>query len=242
MNVEPIDATAWQMVQGNLRAWLSDPEGVRAGKPQAIRGLIEGLMICGFAMQLTRNSRVASGAEHQFSHLWDMEHHTHNGIAPSHGEKVGIGSIAIARLYESLLKRNLDGIEIEGIVKKWPDSNEIDAQIASLFDTPETLEVANLEKTGKAISRELLREQLQLLQSRWRGMKQKVEAQLPARSELSQMLAAVGAPNQPEQIGISQDRLKRSYKQAYFTRRRYTVLDLAARAGVLDECLDEISG
>ena len=53
------------------------------------------LMITGFAMQAACSSRPVSGAEHQFSHLWDMEHHTHNGITPSHGFKVGVGSLAI---------------------------------------------------------------------------------------------------------------------------------------------------
>ena len=58
----------------------------------------------GFAMQAARNSRAASGAEHQFSHLWDMQHHTHEGKAPSHGFKVGIGTLAVTALYEFVLK------------------------------------------------------------------------------------------------------------------------------------------
>jgi glycerol-1-phosphate dehydrogenase [NAD(P)+] len=75
---------------------------VRDGKIEALHNLTVGLMMTGFAMQAACSSRPASGAEHQFSHLWDMEHHTHNGRIPSHGFKVGIGSLASTALYESL--------------------------------------------------------------------------------------------------------------------------------------------
>src|SRR5436305_814352 len=79
LGVEPIDAQAWALVQDRLREWLSDAAGVRRGERVAVRRLTVGLMMGGFAMQRTRTSRVASGAEHQFSHLWDMQHHNHEG-------------------------------------------------------------------------------------------------------------------------------------------------------------------
>jgi glycerol-1-phosphate dehydrogenase [NAD(P)+] len=54
------------------------------------------------------------------------------------------------------------------------------------------------------------------------------------------MLAAAGAPTQPEQIGISRQRLRDSYHQAYLIRRRFTVLDLAAQANLFEPCLASI--
>ncbi|MBQ6827067.1 MAG: iron-containing alcohol dehydrogenase, partial [Thermoguttaceae bacterium] len=57
----------------------------------------------GLAMQKAKTSRTASGAEHQFSHLWDNQHHTHNGEAPSHGFKVGVGTVSTSALYERIL-------------------------------------------------------------------------------------------------------------------------------------------
>jgi glycerol-1-phosphate dehydrogenase [NAD(P)+] len=56
------------------------------------------------------------------------------------------------------------------------------------------------------------------------------------------MLRDVGAPTEPEQIGITRERLRHSYWQAWCIRRRFTVLDLAVRAGVLDDCLKQIFG
>ena len=67
-------------------------------------------------MQAAQSSRPASGAEHQFSHLWDMQHHTHNGTAPSHGFKVGIGTLASLALYEVLLRRDLERLDVDDAV------------------------------------------------------------------------------------------------------------------------------
>jgi glycerol-1-phosphate dehydrogenase [NAD(P)+] len=56
------------------------------------------------------------------------------------------------------------------------------------------------------------------------------------------MMADAGAPTSPEQIGISRTRLRDSFRQAYFIRRRFTALDLAVRTGLLDRALDQIFG
>ncbi len=107
LGAEPMNEQAWAIVQGRLRELVADPAGVRGRKPAAIGRLVEGLMLSGFAMQSAQASRPASGAEHQFSHLWDMQHHTHNGHAPSHGFKVGIATLATTALYERLLAKDL---------------------------------------------------------------------------------------------------------------------------------------
>jgi glycerol-1-phosphate dehydrogenase [NAD(P)+] len=54
------------------------------------------------------------------------------------------------------------------------------------------------------------------------------------------MLRAAGCPFESDQIGISRERLRVSYEQAYYIRRRFTVLDLAQRLGVFDSALNEM--
>jgi glycerol-1-phosphate dehydrogenase [NAD(P)+] len=107
LGVEPIDPGAWALVQPPLRTWLERPETLRAGDPDALERLFEGLTLVGIAMQLASSSRPASGAEHRFSHLWEMEALDAGHAAFAHGFKVGVGSIATAALYERLLARDL---------------------------------------------------------------------------------------------------------------------------------------
>lgn len=55
--------------------------------------LLNGLVLSGIAMEIAGSSRPASGAEHNFSHAFDMLY-PHNRLL--HGEKVGIGHLFIA--------------------------------------------------------------------------------------------------------------------------------------------------
>src|SRR5439155_23935228 len=91
IGVEAIQPEVWSTVQQHLHSWVDSPDAVARGEPDALRRLVNGLMMTGFAMQVACSSRPASGAEHKFSHLWDMQHHTDHGPAPSPGFKVGFG-------------------------------------------------------------------------------------------------------------------------------------------------------
>ncbi len=125
LNVEAIDSKAWSIVQDGLHTALSDPEGVRKGNSEAITKLVEGLMLGGFAMQWSKSSRPASGAEHQFSHLWNMENHLNNGEHVSHGFQVSIGTLAITSLFEQLLATNVDELNISSAVANCPSLKNI---------------------------------------------------------------------------------------------------------------------
>jgi glycerol-1-phosphate dehydrogenase [NAD(P)+] len=238
--VEAIDPSVWNTVQQQLRHWSADPAGVRSRQPEALRGLITGLLMTGFAMQAARSSRPASGAEHQFSHLWDMEHHTYNGTAPSHGFKVGIGSLASVAMYEALLGLPLASLDVEAVVAAWPEAAAIEREIASLFTIEELAAKAREESLCKHPTRERLRRDLHGLKTAWPELCHRLRTQLVPYDELQDMLAAAGAPYASEQIGISPERLAASYRKAYHIRRRFTILDLARRTGTFDDALKTI--
>ena len=242
LNVEPIDLRAWEMVQGGLAEALADPAGARAGRVSAIAALTEGLMLGGIAMQWTKSSRPASGAEHQFSHLWDMEHHTFNGEAPSHGFKVGVATIAVTALYEELLRLPLHSLDIDRCVARWPDAATVEADVQARFGTEEFLKTAFTETLAKQVTGAELRAQLECLRANWPALRERLRQQLVPKTELQRRLRLVGAPVEPEEIGIPRKRLRDSFVRAYHIRRRFTVLDLAVRANVLDQCLETLFG
>ena len=242
LEVEPIDPTAWAIVQPGLAAALADPAGARAGREAAIGKLIEGLMLGGFAMQWSKSSRPASGAEHQFSHLWDMEHHTHEGKAPAHGFKVGVATLAVTALYEELLPRLRTRFSVEQACARWPDAGAIATQIRRDFAGHDFVEKAVEETLAKHPSPTALRQQLQLLTERLPLIEQRITTQLPRFAELERRLQTVGAPTRAEEIGITRRRLRDSFRRAFYIRRRFTVLDVALRTGLLEECLDALFG
>lgn len=240
--VERIDEFSWNTVQGLLRSWISLPAGIAQNDPACLRHLINGLMMSGFAMQALRSSRPASGAEHQFSHLWDMQNHTHNGALPSHGFKVGIGTLASLALYELLLVQDSITLSIDRAVEVWPSFNELEHRITACLGDGELSATGRQEMRAKYATREELREQLTRLRNAWPGLQTRLRPHLLSLSEARDMLREAGCPFEPEQIGIPRERLRLSYEQAYFIRRRFTVLDFAERWGLTGRVLEKLFG
>ncbi len=240
LGVEAIDGTAWSIVQDGLHDALSDPNGTKNGDPKAVTQLTEGLMLGGFAMQWAKSSRPASGAEHQFSHLWNMENHLNNGEHISHGFQVSIGTLAITALYDQVLKTDFENLDIDACLKQWPTLAELEIQSLAVFKDTDFPEIGWQETKAKYIDHNGLEKQLQLLKNNWSSIKAKLSAQIVPFKEAKSRLATVGAPTEPEYIGISRARLRETFIRAQYIRRRYTVLDLAVRTGYLEQWLDAI--
>jgi glycerol-1-phosphate dehydrogenase [NAD(P)+] len=131
----------------------------------------------------------------------------------------------------------LQELDVDRAVSDWPERAALEQEIKQLIHEPEIVQVAIRESLAKYVDREALRQQLTRLRQIWPGLKERIRKQLPGWRSLSSMLSQAGAPTEPEQIGISRQRLRMSFNQARHIRRRFTVLDLAARAGVTDLCL-----
>jgi len=236
LRVEPLHERAWTIAQGGLEEGMADPAGIRQGNPDALLRLMRGLLLSGVAMQTARSSRPASGAEHQFSHLWDMRHHRHHGRRVFHGFQVGIGTVAVSALYERLLGVSLEELEPENCLATWPDWNTLEEQVRARFEG-KLVEVALRESAAKLIEPAALRRQLFILKEVWPRLREKLRRQVPPSAEVKRRLKEAGAPSEPEEIGISREGLRQSYFEAWCIRRRFTVLDLAMRTGGLQRCL-----
>lgn len=242
LGAEAIEPRAWSIVQDGLPNALSDPRGVAAGSTQAVSNLIEGLMLGGFAMQWAKSSRPASGAEHQFSNLWNMEHFRNNGEQVPHGFQVSVALLAITAFYGQLLQTSFDELDIEACCNAWPSPEESDAKALAVFagtDFP----LRGVEETRlKYIPKEKLAVQLQHLRDNWTEIRNRLEKQLIPFEEAKWRLKTVGAPVEPEEIGMTRSRLRDTFYRAYYVRRRFNILDLSMRTGYMDKWLNGIFG
>ena len=240
LGIEAIQPDAFGFVQTHLREWVSDPAGIRNGDPAALLGLAEGLIMTGVGMQRSRSSRPASGADHQFSHLWDMQDHTYQGATPMHGYKVSIGSLCSTAMYEQVLARDRAELKTDeaAIRAYWPDWEEVERGIRATFPDPSLAEQVVKQSQAKYLPAAELAARLQCLEEKWDEVRERIRKQIIPFAELSRMLADAGAPHTPEEIGIDRERLRISHAQARMIRLRYTVLDLVAEAGWWESCVE----
>lgn len=241
LGIEPIDQEVWDLVQGPLPKAISDPEGLASGKPEALEGLVEGLVMSGLSMQKYRiSSRPASGAGHQFSHTWEMEKLGMDQDPPlTHGMKVGLGTISVLALWEKILEIDFTALDVDAAVAKWPSAEEMEAKVRRNF-TGDMLEPAVKQTMDKYITAEQLRERLELVKKQWPSIKKRCADQVMPPEQVEDILKRVGGVYHPSQIGLTEQRFHETYIRCQMIRSRYTLLDFLLETGVLQEEVDKL--
>ena len=239
VGTEPINPIAWHLVQDPLQNWLSEPKGIASGEKTSILSLSEGLIVSGIAMQKAKSTRPASGAEHLLSHLWDNQHHTFQGHAPSHGFKVGVGSLATSRLYEQVL--TLSSADFLAAKSRIPQFHlpweSIEQNVEKHFGTGQLAKQVLEQSRQKHVSPEELERRLDLFAIHWEELSAKLRKQLLPSATIQQMLRQSGAASTSEEIGIDASRLKLSFEQAQRIRSRYNILDFIQETGNWDKMI-----
>ena len=87
-----------------------------------------------------------------------------------------------------------------------------------------------------------LRRELTFLKSVWPELSAKLRAQIMPFDEVRAKLKAVGAPYEPEMIGVSRARFRETYRGVPYMRARYFSLDLISRLGLMDALIGRLFG
>ena len=241
--VESIDGFSFGLVQGGLKEMLSQSKRIAARDVRSHEKLAEGLIMSGFAMQAYHTSRPASGTEHQFSHYWDMEGLCYQGKYVSHGFKVGIGTLVSTACLEFLLSQNIKSINAERCASVWPTFPEMEKTINRIFASkPVHAARALKESYAKYSTKEEVAMQIKSLQASWPELKERIHNQLYSFQQVKDHLIAVGAPYEPEMIGVSRRQLKETFEGIPYMRSRFTGIDVLHRCGLLPAVSEYLFG
>lgn len=243
MGSELIDQFSWDLVQDGLRESLSAPAAVHSGDVKMTELLAEGLLMSGFAMQAYQSSRPASGTEHQFSHCWDMEDLCFEGKHVSHGFKVGIGTLVSTACIEFLLKQDIENLDVDKCVEAWKSWEDQEKEIHEVFEgMPGHLARGLKEAKDKYVDKDGLRKQLEALKKAWPEWKGKIQDQIIPFADVYEKLKLVGAPYEPEHIGVSRERLRKTFSYIPYMRSRFANIDVIYRCCLMDEVKEYLFG
>lgn len=212
---EPICERILRMEEAAIKMVRKNLAGLREGRDKAYKALMYGLLLSGLAMQMTGNSRPASGAEHHLSHLWEMGLlNPPNGAY--HGEKVGVGLVIVCEVYHAAAARMKE------------DS-------FSAGKTKETLaDLLRVTKENQKLTEEMIKENTpdpleEVLPNKLLEYRDEVisllEA-LPLAEEIGGLLKEMGAPCTLEDIGLPNSIREESIRLSPYVRRRITFLRL----------------
>jgi glycerol-1-phosphate dehydrogenase [NAD(P)+] len=211
------------LLAGDEAALLDSPEALLAGDLEAMRALARTLLLSGIGMTLCGGSYPASQGEHLISHYLDMRA-APDAPAALHGEQVGVATLTMARLQRALLDApapRLCATRGDERALRQHFGDEVGAACWQDF-LPK-----RLDETRAAALTERAAAQWDTLRARARA------AQVPVE-RLASALRRAGAPVACVDIGVDPAAWAAAIRHARFLRDRYTFLDLADDAGLLD--------
>ena len=204
---------------------------------EAIRDLMNALVLSGIAMSFAGNSRPASGSEHHLSHFWEMTYLFEGRKPVLHGTKVGIGTIAVIKAYELLMSRNID---FDKARKAASDYNQAEWEVFMQRAYKQAADsVIKLERQVKKNSPDNVISRIRMLEENWHLLK-KISGSMPSADTVRSYLQILGAPDSPMSIGISKELFITSFTAAKELRNRYGLLQLLFDLNLTQEIAEEV--
>lgn len=226
------------VVEEAIQRCIGKADAIHRNHPDGLAALIEALLRSEISMVLAGSSSPASGGEHLISHLWDMTAHWSNRSPALHGEQTGVTTLISLALYEKLLNLDTFSIGKQKTVPEFADQTEFENRMHSVFG--DIADAILPFARRKYLDKEMLKSRRELIASKWEAIRRAVSGvAIPVRQS-REYLKTAGAVFRAADIGISKKELTFAVRYARWIRDRYTVLDLAAELGYLDEWLDEI--
>ncbi|NLX05254.1 MAG: sn-glycerol-1-phosphate dehydrogenase [Phycisphaerae bacterium] len=212
--------------------------GVGRRDPESIEVLIAGLIAGAFAMDSAGVTAPASGGEHLISHYMEMVAHFRNYQPPMHGEQVALGTLIASSLYERLLEADLDGLDVDGLVERYPEWPQRSEQVRC--DHGELAEIVMPEARKQQKTKAQYRAHLETIRRAWPQFVQQARDSVLPAGTIREAYEAAGTPTRASQLEIDPALVRKAYLLARDVRDRYTVLHLAGDLGLLASLADEV--
>ena len=206
---------------------IADIGAARAdGAAQLMAGLVES----GICMALAGHSRPASGAEHQYSHFWEMKLLREGRPPVLHGLKVGIGTLETARLWEAVGVMGADEAKARLAASKPPARVSEEHRIRAAYGelAPEVLAT---QERFLAMDPEAYESLKARIGGNWEVIRA-LAAAVPSRDETERLLVAAGCPTDARTLGLGEAEIAASLDSAHYLRDRFTVVKLARVLGL----------
>ncbi|GIK88529.1 MAG: 3-dehydroquinate synthase [Betaproteobacteria bacterium] len=219
----PYRRAPFALLAGDEAALLDGAGALLAGDRDAMRLLARTLLLSGLGMTLCGGSQPASQGEHLISHYVDMR--AAAGREPSlHGEQVAVATLTMARLQESMLA---------GAAPVLAPTRATAADLERHFGAAlgascwREFEGKRLDGAGAAAM-------TARLAKAWPALRRDADAARVPAARLEAAMRRAGGPLRAADIGVGADFYAAAVRHARFLRDRYTFLDLADDAGVLE--------
>lgn len=217
----PYDKAIAERCLGAVRNCEEAALDLAATSETGVRSLFESLLESGFCMLDFGSSFPASGAEHHYSHFWEMKLLREGKPPILHGAKVGVATIFIAEAYERI-KQISAGILTE-LLK------------ASILPSREE-EIRRIHEAYGPAAEEVLQSQTKFLDmdeagyerlkrkiiNHW-GEIQEIAQKVPSPRRIAELLRCAGGPTSLHDLGLLDSDREQAAENAHYLRNHFTI-------------------
>jgi len=227
---EPYDEAIARRTLDAVQICIDNADGIGAGEPAGIARLLDALLESGYCMLDFGSSRPASGAEHHYSHYWEMMLLREGRPAILHGAKVGVATVMVAEIYDRV--RQLSRAQLSDLLEAavWPARADEVAQIEAAYGDLAGDVIAEHKAfldlnpaEADALKRKIL--------AHWDEI-QAIAAQVPPAAVVADLLCRVGGPATAAELGFDENERALAAANGHYLRNRFTVRKLVKVLGL----------
>lgn len=226
------------LVENALEKVVSAAPGLVKREPEAVKAVMEGMVISGIAMKYAELSRPASGVEHYFSHIWDMRALAfEDAKADLHGIQCGIGTLYSLKVYEYIRQIRPDAAPALSYVQAFSIDDWNRSLIEFVGPGAEAM-IAAEEREGKYDVEKHSR-RLTLILEKWEEIMAIVDS-LPSYREVYSMMKSIGAPVSASEFGYTKEQIRTTFTMTKDIRDKYIASRLLWDLGLLEDAADSV--
>jgi glycerol-1-phosphate dehydrogenase [NAD(P)+] len=239
---EPINKAVWNMTQPGLLDYLERSIDAAQGDSDAVAALFEALAITGFSMQAFKGSRPVSGSEHLFSHVWEMDDLSQDGVPVTHGHKVSIGTLTATAYYEIFFadpSAPPSPSRASGDYPR-PGPSRRMVEVSSAFRGSRSHDLVVKTALEKYMDDTVVERIQEAVTDNYKELRDRVLTRLIPYKKLKEMLGKALCPLKPESIGLSRNQAIATARRAQMMRNKYCILDLSWDLGLMETILSRM--
>ncbi len=192
---------------------------------ESVGWLTRALVLSGLGVAFTGVSNHGSMAEHQISHYIDcFARERHPGTL--HGQQVGLATLTMGRIQQWFLEQEYP----PEIKPTRIDSDDMARRMGR--EAAKECETAYRQKALDEKGAAMLNERLQDI---WPELRSELRAWVQPVSKMQQELATAGGGVTAKELGLPVDFYREAVRHGHEMRNRFSFIDLACDAGLLDD-------
>ncbi|MBQ3141329.1 MAG: sn-glycerol-1-phosphate dehydrogenase [Clostridia bacterium] len=225
-----------QLVRCGLKKCADAAPLLMQRDPEAVKAVMEGMVLAGLTMNYAGISRPASGMEHYFSHIWDMRGLAFGTKTDLHGIQCGIATLLSLKVYEHIRSLTPDAEAAKRAVSAF-DFADWSSKLRAFIGEGAEAMIAGESKEHK-YDPALHAARIERIVKNWPRICSVIDA-MPTYGEVLAVMQAAGAPTDAGNLQLTQEQVRITMTMSKDIRDKYIGSRLLWDLGVLDQVANQ---